>query len=449
MLRNISRFNIDTLNEIENALCTMLVDSMRNTPNEDNIKKLARITRVTDVYNLRETSAPHVEKILSECESDDTLLELMLDKGLNPEYVCSEIAKSMTEIDIKLKRINQVIDYVVRNNLQGKYFSNAVLWKILSTIDYSDDGYKGHGLKILKLLDQKGISLHIENGNEFNYDGPDAKEVFLLLLKHGTDKDFLLKRACHCENNVELIKYLINNLGAKWNDKEEKESILDYLCRDGNISLDLLRFLIEDLKIPTNTKDSCNKQTMLDNILKCNDSENIQQCVYYMLSIDAPLTLKTPISKDPLLVFFGKVSKDGIDPNVFESMLVKHLKQVIGDICDGRTVGREVFQPDLVEPVWDPDQINFSKVPLNYFLDAIYLFWNGSYKESHPYYQKVVDLYGKKAGIKGDISKYTMQEIKINLKTISTLLHWSPAERQMLGDEAERDAKRIKTTKLV
>jgi hypothetical protein len=173
-----------------------------------------------------------------------------------------------------------------------------------------------------------------------------------------------------------------------------------------------------------------------------------------MLSIDAPLTCKIAgetldRQKTAMLAFIGKFDRD-LDFNVetFEKLLVTHLKNAIANICDCKTIGREVYYPDS-QPVWNPEQIDFRKVPLNYFLDAIYLFWHGSYRKNHPYYQTVVDLYGEKpgpAGLGKEISEKTMRKINFNLKTISTLLQWSPTERQMLGDEAERDCKRIKTT---
>jgi hypothetical protein len=77
----------------------------------------------------------------------------------------------------------------------------------------------------------------------------------------------------------------------------------------------------------------------------------------------------------------------------------------------------------------------------------VYLFWDGSYNVGHPYYQKVIDLYGKKPGFERYISETTVKEIKFHRKTLATLLDWSPIERKMLGDEAEREFKRIKSKK--
>lgn len=443
-LKDIKEYDSEILDEIADALVRMLIRSInKSSTNKD---YYVQIQEIDKVYKLESLSKLIVYDIWGSCNMhiDDECFLFLISLGLNPGYVCSAVCHSYIPLNQKLKRINQLIEHARKNNC----FANDTIRDILCSEDYSSD-HVVHILEILKFLDGKGISLNINDTTSFEYDGPDIKEIYMLLLKHGTDKDFLLECACYCsENSTKIIKYLINEAGAKWDHETRKESLLDFVSRCGYVSIELLRFLIEDLKIPTNTKD-CNNKTPLDNIIEINAHvSNESSCVYYMLSIDAPLTIELKDEDErSMLAFFGKASKNKISFGTLENILVMHLKQVMESICNGKTIGREVFQPDF-EPVWNPEQINFYKVPLNYFLDAVYLFWNGSYKESHPYYQKVKDLYGDKKSVVGnEISEDTMREIKSSLKVISTLLQWSPVERQMLGDEAERDLKRIKTSK--
>lgn len=438
-LKDIKEYSLEILNEIDDALSRMLIWSIDKSSTS---RDYAQIRQIDKLYKLGNLSKQMVHEIWNKCDIDDECFLFLVSLGLNPGYVCSAVCYSYDiPLNQKLKRVNQLIEHVAKNNELDDYFTNDTIRDILDIDEYGSDD-EVHILEILKFLDGKKISLNINNTESLYYDGPDIKEVFLLLLKHGTDKDFLLECACRCLAGTEIVKYLINEAGAKWDHETRKESLLDYASKYRYLSMELLRFLIEDLKIPTNTKDH-NNNTPLDNIIKTNN-EN----AYYLLSIDAPLTVEVKNKEDcAMLAFFGKASIDKIDLETLEKMLVKHLKQMMGDICDGKTIGREVFQPD-VEPVWNPEQINFYKVPLNYFLDAVHLFWHGSYKESHPYYQKVIDLYGSKKPVPPyEISNDTMQELKSSLKVISTLLHWSPVERQMLGDEAERDLKRIKISK--
>ena len=135
----------------------------------------------------------------------------------------------------------------------------------------------------------------------------------------------------------------------------------------------------------------------------------------------------------------------------FEAECSLYLHRITKNICNGnKRLDSEILRVDL-EPIWNPNQINFSKVPLHHFFDALHLFYWGSYNPLHPYYEKVAKLYEKGQGLSNvgyNIGhERFFQKVKRKLRVISTLLHWSPTVRELLGDEAEREYKRIKTTK--
>jgi hypothetical protein len=429
-----SFFNARELEKAELYLCDALVDALKRYSTHD-------IQIVLNVLNIAEIPEGRCIHLFQKLSAYKDMLILLIEKGLNPSYVCSGISK--------MENFNQellifVLKFAKTNNLEAKFFSPSAIRNIV-------DGEKGmpeHALETLKVLDEHGISLHLENeeGEGFEYYGKNAKEIVILLLKHGCPESSLLYDIGLSGSNFEAIKYLIVERGTRWNDKGGNGTLLQHVSFNEECSPELLRFLVEDLKIPTGAPDG--NSLPFDMIL---DHAINTQCIEYMLSVDAPFTKNIealPFEKRMLFAVDGKVKIVKAEGTLlfFEKLWINWLKQTIAKICDCKILGREVYQPDQ-EPVWDPEYIDFRKVPLNYFLDAVHLFCHGSYHENHPYYQKVVDLYGKKPGFHRDVSKKTMDKLRSNLKTISTLLQWSPFEREMLGDEAERNYKRIKINK--
>lgn len=429
------------LRKIEERLCRALIDAITKIEPEN--QKEAYVREILSVLNIAKIHLNHVRDIFRNVSSSNWV-KFLIDKGLNPRYVFYGISV-MKDFDVEL-----VKHAITKAKLGAKYFSP---YTITNIINKKNDDYD-HTLETLKALDEHGCSLDIGDEGEFTYYGKDMKEIITLLVKHGNDKKNLLYWTCSGCCDVNAIKYLVKECETKWDDDLGEGTLLDMVSNEPECSPELLRFLVEDLKISTAIQydeeddDPRSPPTPFDNILQKATNFN---CIEYMLSINAPITTdmtKLPFEKRMLLTMTGKLkpSRDDMTLSWFETLWVKYLKDIIMDICDGKTLGREVYEPDR-EPIWNPDRIDFRKVPLNYFLDAVHLFCYGSYHESHPYYQKVVDLYGKKDAFPRGVSKDTMEQIKSSLKIISTLLHWSPIERQMLGDEAERDAKRIKTNK--
>lgn len=428
-----SNFDWRKLWDTEKYLCDVLVDTIKKSNKSD--------TRlILHVLNISKTSSYIVDGVFKKLSRDD--LMFLIAKGLHPKCICSAISKAEF-FDQKL--LLYVIDLAKTNKMEAKYFSPQAIANIVDT----EEGVRDHALETLKTLDEHGVPLDVGYDKEIRwvYHGENMKEIVMLLLKHGNDKDDLLDLACYGSCDTEAIKYLIVERGAHWDNGKGDSTLIEHLTNQKGCSPELLQFLFEELKLSTNAANP-DYYPPFDAILE--NATNLG-CIQYMLSINAPMTTDiTTLSFEKRMVFavVGKLkpNKDEETLKFFEAFWIEYLKGIIADICDAKTLGREVFQADQ-EPVWDPECINFKTVPLNYFLDAVYLFSRGSYHENHPYYQKVLDLYGKKPGFHRNVSKITMDEIMSNLKTISTLLHWSPIERQMLGNEAERDFKRIKTNK--
>jgi hypothetical protein len=419
------------------------------TKSSDENLKEDHVKRVLSVLNIRKIHCDFVRDLLKKCSSK--WLGLLINKGLNPRYVFHGISV-MENFDPELLK-HTISCARTHKSLETKYFSPNAISKIIDKKKEDND----HTLETLKILDEHGCSLNIGTDSGFTYYGKNMKEIIMLLVKHGSDKNHLLYWTCSGCCDAEAIKYLVKECGTKWDDNAGEGTLLELVSKEEECSPELLRFLIEDLKLSTAIQhdeeddDPRPPPTPFDNILQ--KARNLK-CIEYMLSIDAPFTIdmgELPFEKRMMLTVCGKAkpSKFGEGEYTlawFEKFWIKYLNDIIMDICDSKKLGREVYEPDQ-EPVWDPDRIDFRKVPLNYFLDAVYLFCHGSYHESHPYYQKVIDLYGKKEGFHRSFTTNIMEAIKKSLKVISTLLHWSPIERHMLGDEAERDLKRIKTNK--
>lgn len=432
--------------KIEQYLCKALIDVIIKTEGEK--LKESYVKEILSVLNIANIHFKHVRDIFRSCSSE--WLRFLIRNGLHPDYVFYGIS-IMENFDPEL--LEYTINYAegLDRNLKEKYILPYAIAHILNR---EKDDYD-HTLKTLKILYDHGISLDIGEEGEFSYYGKDMKEIVMLLINQTNDKNHLLYWTCSGCCDPEAIKYLIKDCGVKWDDEAGEGTLLDLVSKEEGCSPELLQFLIEDLKCSTAVQydeeedDPRSPPTPFDNILQQKIVNT--KCIEYMLSINAPITIdasQLSLEKRMLLTVAGKLkpSRDDMTLSWFEALWVKYLKDIIMDICDGKTLGREVYEPDR-EPVWNPDRIDFRKVPLNYFLDAVHLFCHGSYHESHPYYQKVIDRYGKKEAFPRGVSKNVMEEIKSSLKIISTLLHWSPIERQMLGDEAEREAKRIKTNK--
>lgn len=433
--------NTNTLEQIEDLLCEKFISGI-NTWVKQKDGGFALLS-VTNIWRVQEASGKHVKKILDQILplKDKEYFQFILGIGLRPKKICNNVFQNnVLNIERKFAYINQIIEYAIKNDKIQQYFSESVLLHILTTSEYVNKDDTIHILDFLKLLDEKGISLRITNNSNFNYEGLNTKEIFRMLLKHNTNKDYLLEHVCTTTCDVETIKYLINDLGASWN---REISILQYVSGNSHVSEDLLRFLIEDLKIPTTTKDK-HDRTPFDNILKIKDGVDGRP-INYMLCVDAPLSDTTKITdptKRAMLAYFGKINnenEDTINLEFLEQMIVLYLKEKVDKISEGKLLGKEIFQTEF-EPVWNPQQINFHKVPLNHLLDAIKLYWNGSYETNHPYYQKVFDLYGKKPGLKKAVSEISMFNVKFFIRTISRLLLWSPYEKE----EQERESKRHK-----
>lgn len=424
------------LKNIEGELCQLLINTINVDGNYED---------VLDVFNIAKASFISVKNILEEVSDLDAYR--LIKAGLHPGHIIDAISKRKI-FDQEL--LITVIEYAKTDEkLLNKFFSPCVLARVLSNTDDNKRETYDHVLKILTILEKYGISLDIK-ASGFSYYGKDMKDIVMLLSKHGVGMDHLLYWCCDGCCDAEAIKYLVKDLGVKC--AYFDGTILDLISQKKGCNVNLLRFLIEDMKISTHTKR--NGRTPFDNILTTFPHV---ECVAYMCSVDAPTTIDlNQISSGTIrgyLIFFGKVKLNKKEYSAVYSiskMWTTYLKDTITKICEGKLTGTEVFRTDM-EPVWDPDQINFSKVPLNYFLDAVLLFCHGSYHENHPYYQKVIDRYGQRHGFDtfSETFKRNIEKTKTNLKIISTLLHWSPIERQMLGDEAERDAKRIKNKQII
>lgn len=254
-------------------------------------------------------------------------------------------------------------------------------------------------------------------------------------------------------------------------------NLLHVACESPKVSRDVLEFLVNS-SIPVNheTEKGGYLTTPLDYLCytykHARGEDHLLFAVEYLLSIGAQTGGKREVygwscdwkseweigeeKKElfpeiyAILAFYGtnrtKLTTTKDFSFAFKEQVLRYLGNLRDSIRDNKVFMRDIHSANFdtqKEPVWDPEEIDFSKVPIQYFLDALCLFINGSYAESHPYFAKV----DKKPGFPIEQKEEFFSHVKEYLQDISTRLHWSSTEREVLYEEAEREFKKIKTDK--